>query len=457
MTVDQQQQQSPAPPAAAYISPIRFDRPVLNCMQSIGKTNNARVLAIVLLLLFVAGVGSLFSPWQQFVTGYGRVNALTPVERQQTIDARVNGRVVRWHVIEGSRVRAGDLIAEMEDNAPAYLLTLEQQRRDIESRLSAATERELLISSRIRELQSSRDSQLQAARARVESASDRVRQSEQNRDAVDARVKQNKLQLDRRKAGFQGGISSQRDLEVAQADYDIALADLKRANAALDEARNNLKAQEEDLRRIDADTNALVQQERASRASAQADIQTQRVSLQDAGIRLARQQLQRVVAPSDGTVFRLLVQPNAAILKEGDAIAEFVPDVNDMMVEIDVDGNDMPLITAGRHVRIQFEGWAAVPLVGWPSVAIGTFGGRVLLVDPTVQANNKFRVMVVPDPDDSPWPSRRFLRQGVRANAFVLLDTVPLGLEIWRRLNGFPPVVQGVADEIKSVKPAKKK
>ncbi|MEY4170553.1 MAG: hypothetical protein RLZ94_1626, partial [Actinomycetota bacterium] len=33
------------------------------------------------------------------------------------------------------------------------------------------------------------------------------------------------------------------------------------------------------------------------------------------------------------------------------------------------------------------------------------------------------------------------LRQGVRVKAWVLLRTVPLWQEVWRQLNGFPPVV----------------
>ncbi|WP_169972861.1 HlyD family secretion protein [Tautonia rosea] len=50
---------------------------------------------------------------------------------------------------------------------------------------------------------------------------------------------------------------------------------------------------------------------------------------------------------------------------------------------------------------------------------------------------------------ESPWPSREYLRQGARANGWVLLREVPLGFEIWRRLNGFAPVV---ADQEPSAK-----
>ena len=33
------------------------------------------------------------------------------------------------------------------------------------------------------------------------------------------------------------------------------------------------------------------------------------------------------------------------------------------------------------------------------------------------------------------------MRQGVRANGWVMLSRVRLGYEIWRQLNGFPPVL----------------
>jgi hypothetical protein len=72
-------------------------------------------------------------------------------------------------------------------------------------------------------------------------------------------------------------------------------------------------------------------------------------------------------------------------------------------------------------------------------VAVGTFGGRVAFVDATDDGKGDFRVVVVPDEDDQPWPSSRFLRQGVRAKGWFLLNEVRLGYELWRQFNGFPP------------------
>ena len=76
---------------------------------------------------------------------------------------------------------------------------------------------------------------------------------------------------------------------------------------------------------------------------------------------------------------------------------------------------------------------------GWPSVAVGTFGGVVAFVDSASDSKGDFRVIVRPDPDFPEWPQPVFLRQGTRTKAWILLERVTMGYELWRRFNGFPP------------------
>ena len=97
----------------------------------------------------------------------------------------------------------------------------------------------------------------------------------------------------------------------------------------------------------------------------------------------------------------------------------------------------------GPHVRLQFEGWPAIQFAGWPSVATGTFGGKVRQIDATDDGNGRFRVLVEPEElvEDDRWPDAQFLRQGNQAVGWVFLNKVSLGYELWRNLNGFPPVV----------------
>lgn len=154
--------------------------------------------------------------------------------------------------------------------------------------------------------------------------------------------------------------------------------------------------------------------------------------------KLSRQHTQLIRAPKAGLIMRTGAGDLATLVKEGDVIATFVPKDSRRAIELYVTGLDMPLIQPGRKVRLQFEGWPAVQFSGWPSAAIGTFAGEVSVVAPSVSPNNKFRILVT-EPEGEPWPDVRYLRFGARANGWVLLETVPLGYELWRKMNAFPP------------------
>ena len=165
--------------------------------------------------------------------------------------------------------------------------------------------------------------------------------------------------------------------------------------------------------------------------------------------------MQEIVAPFAGQITYIAPNQGTKFLKEGTPLCVIVPSTSERAVEIYLDGNDAPLVEPGRHVRLQFEGWPAIQFAGWPSVAVGTFGGEVISVDAADNGKGKFRVIVGPDEDEiDDWPEDKYLRRGVQANGWVLLEQVPLWYEIWRNMNGFPPVVK--QDEAESKEKTKK-
>ena len=98
-----------------------------------------------------------------------------------------------------------------------------------------------------------------------------------------------------------------------------------------------------------------------------------------------------------------------------------------------------------------------IPLLGLAVVVLGTAIAGAAVTRQTVRGKleatqeesdtkGKFRVVVRPDPTEPDWPAQRFLRQGARANGWVLLNEVRLGYELWRQLNGFPPAVDPPKD-----------
>jgi hypothetical protein len=79
---------------------------------------------------------------------------------------------------------------------------------------------------------------------------------------------------------------------------------------------------------------------------------------------------------------------------------------------------------------------------------VGTFGGKVAVIDPIDDGKSRYRVIIVPDEatirkgKDEPWPSPEILRPGAEVSGWVMLDTVSLGFELWRQFNAFPPTVE---------------
>jgi multidrug efflux pump subunit AcrA (membrane-fusion protein) len=425
---------------AAAVPPRSDNFPVLNAMQMVPSVTKPRRLAWWLLLVFlIMLVAVALSPWQQNLPGSGRVVALTPLERQQNVEAPVDGRVVKWYVVEGSRVKAGDPIVDISDNDPEIINRFQKEVDAIRLRLAEAQNRAAAQEQAILGLEGSRRSALDAAQSRIQMAVERVRAAERAEEAAQATLTTARLNLDRHKDLVGFGLVSTRMVELAQLGYDQAVADLDRAKANLNAARQDRAALEADRVNIENDFKTAIDNARANLAAAKQEIANSLAALQPAEVRLARQTTQSVVAPRDGIILRLLAQPGSEMLKASDPVAILVPETQATVVELWINGNDMPLITVGDKVRLQFEGWPAIQFVGWPSVAVGTFGGLVTLVDATDNGLGKFRLLVAPDPQDEKWPSSRFLRQGVRANGWVLLRQVPLWWELWRQFNGFPP------------------
>lgn len=160
--------------------------------------------------------------------------------------------------------------------------------------------------------------------------------------------------------------------------------------------------------------------------------------LAESETKLSRQENQIIFAPKDGVILKVLAGDAATVVKSGDKLATFAPNLSDPAVEIYVSGNDIPLVIEGRKVRLQFEGWPIIQFSGWPSIAVGTFGGVISSVDSSISDNGKFRVIVKKDKNEE-WPDERFLRHGAKVQAWILLNNVSLGYEFWRQLNSFPP------------------
>ncbi|MEM9352571.1 MAG: efflux RND transporter periplasmic adaptor subunit [Planctomycetota bacterium] len=440
-----------------------------------------KAMLAVLVLLFFA---MLLAPWQQSIRGEGEVIAFEPYERPQMVYSQIKGLIGERGegVDENAFVKQGALLFRVVDLDPNYLGVLtatvenaKAEKRAAEQRLERAKET-LAISKQIvtivKEQLSAEELVLEQTMRSYE------REVDQSRDKLEAekgklleaQAEEYRARFDfeRKKELYEEGIESEVKYQEVEQKYKAAQAKVEIAKRDIAIAQNGIlvKERQRDAKRQEIGAKikkvaSELQKTEADVAKADGEIEKIKAEIQEKDTKkrkaendLARQQTQEVKSPCDGYVMNLTVFDGMPI-KPGDPLCRIVPIPEHPAVQIWVSGRDAPLIHEGDPVRLQFEGWPAVQFAGWPSVAVGTFGGTVSLVDATDDGMGKFRILVVPDESDHPWPGQEYLRQGVRSNGWVLLDQVALGYEVWRRMNGFPPALQSKGKEEKLPKPPK--
>jgi multidrug resistance efflux pump len=351
-----------------------------------------------------------------------------------------------------------------------------------EAKLRAS--RQQLIQSQ-RNAQIAREVATRSAAERTQIQADRVVQAEQAIQAAKQQAETMRLRKERIADLESKGLRSKQDLELAQnelvkAETEVVRAEkareitqrdqrlgnlgetqadieARRAEAAVEQAEANVTLADRELATAKLNLNRLTYDTAAAISRVDADIQSakeskakngseiQKVENELANLKLRTGQ-QRILAPTTGRIARLSQVGAGTILQSGDELALIVPTTSERRVELYVTDNDVPWISVGRPVRLQFAGFPAIQLPGFAGSAIGTFGGRVALIDPVDDGTSRYRVVIEPEihtlpsgRKDDPWPNAELLRPGAEAYGWVLLDTVPLGFELWRQFNGFPP------------------
>ena len=415
----------------------------------------------------------LMVPWQQTVKGRGQIVAFAPTERKRVITARVTGQISKWHVVEGSKVKIGDAIADIDDNDTGLSSRLESQRDFLLSRRKAAEEEVAEQGRTVQAQERSMNAAIRAAKANYDAALlqiDVAKESGKNSNFAYGFEKRRyemfeKLYKDRQ---F-GGLESELNRDEAKMRADRSATELKRAEVEIKKAEATLINNDALVFQAEATWLSNIAVTRANKSKAEQNIFTIEREIQEIDCRIERFKARFVKSPCNGIIHTVTanVGEGGIYVKEGDELAIIVPDTSDRVVEILIDGTDAPLVAShimengkGPHVRLQFEGWPALQMAGWPSLAIGTFGGRVRQLDPSDDGYGRFRIIVEPESmfDEDQWPENTYLRQGNQVVGWVFLNKVKLGYELWRQFNGFPPELMPKPDENKDkAKPPKVK
>jgi membrane fusion protein len=371
----------------------------------------ARGLASILLLLFAGtGLAGVLVRVPETVTA---PFVLAPVRGADPVRAFRSGIVTRVGVAEAQPVAAGGVLFTIASTAvgdrAAEFDSLTAQIAGAEARLASRRRRD--VSERLADAEDARRFE-----ARVDSLTRATRLTGEQLALARERAR-------RQQASFDRGLISWIELSQYQADAAALAIDAERAEADLAEARRALARLRHDVetRREEAleEERGLIEElERARirRAALDQDVDHHGDRLQ-------------VVAPCAGTVLRLAVRSQGAVVQDGDVLAEMSCADDTLQAELALPQAGAGRVRPGHPVRLLYD--------AFPYQRYGTRSATISWISP-VSARSGWRAFATLDPgafivDGAP----RALVPGMAGRARVIIGRRSLAsyaLEPIRRL-----------------------
>jgi RND family efflux transporter MFP subunit len=237
----------------------------------------------------------------------------------------VAGRLSRTHVTMGDRVKAGQLLAEIE--APGLTLDMDQAKVGVEQAEGLLREAE---------------ARLTTVKVEVEAGRGLTTQREADAAAAKAMLTLREKQYDRVKSLAKTGVVGNDTLAEHESQVLTAQAQVQAAAAAVENARAEME-----LRR------GKVTLAEAAIGTARANVSAAKVAVRKADLALAQT---RVVSPIDGVVTREFHRTGEFVLAGGAPQPLFTVVRPDMLrVVIEVPGHDVRAVEPGLPVELTFH------------------------------------------------------------------------------------------------------
>lgn len=396
--------------------------------------------------MLILMVPIMLLPWTQNIRAKGNITTLRQEQRPQELNTIIAGSVIKWYVKEGDFVKAGDTILQLGEVKvdyfdPQLLLRTQQQIAAKQQSIDGYKNKANTTITQAQALARGRELKVQSLENKIDQQQLKVQTDEADLLAINNELTVYKRQIDAAKIMLDSGAISLSEFEKRKVNYQNGLAKVNSTNNKLLQNRQeltNLRIEQNSAVQDYTDKIAKAQGERFTSLSSAASTEAEVLKLQNQYSNYdARNKLYYITAPQSGQVTKAKKAGIGEMVKEGEMMVEIVPDHIQYAVEIFIEPMDLPLISVGQKVRFIFDGFPVILFSGWPENSYGTFGGKVTAIETSVSYNKKFRVLVIEDPHDKPWPKQ--LKMGGGANGIALLKDVRIYYELWRNINGFPP------------------
>lgn len=425
----------------------KFDS--LRSYKTVKELNNRphyKTLNKVIIGSCLAAVLFLFFPWTQNISGTGSVTTLKPNQRPQTIHTGIAGQIEKWYIQEGDFVKKGDtilFISEVKEDYfdPNLIANTKNQVNAKKSSLESYEGKVGALKNQMSEIANEKVLKLAQAKNKIKQGILKKQSDSIDLEAAKTQLKIATSQFSRATQLNKEGLKPVTDVEEKRLKLQDVQAKIITQENKLLTSQNELLNTRMEINRLNAEYSEKIAKANSDKFTAisnqfETQVQVNKLENQYTNYSI-RNGMYYIQAPQDGYINRALQSGIGELIKEGTPIVSIMPANYDIAVESYVNPIDLPLLKKGERVRVWFDGWPTVVFSGWPDISYGTFGGRVVAIENFISPNGKYRILIAPDAKEAKWPKQ--LSIGAGAQTLALLETVPIGFEIWRVLNGFPP------------------
>jgi len=338
------------------------------------------------------------------------------------VPAKLTATVKKIHFAENQEVKAGDLLAELDDEAPRA--RLEQAQANLEAANAAAEAAD--ADARAAETNANggkaiADASLTTAHAARATAREQVAEADSAIRSASAAYDQTKIDHDRSQKLFdaQAIPKAQMDqadtaLTVAQANLDGARA--RKATLATNVTQASSRVSEASARATQAgDVSTFIAQARARAKSAHAQVTTAKAAYDLASLDVS---YTKILAPKDGVVSKKSIAEGQNV-SSGATIVQLV--TRDMWITANFKETQLKDMHVGQHVAFEVDAFPSSKIEGTIESLSGATGSKFTLLPPD-NASGNFTKVVQRVPvriKVSSLPTNVVLRPGMSADVTV--------------------------------------
>lgn len=290
------------------------------------------------------------------VSATGSLEAVTKI----TVGSEVSGKIERLYVDFNSRVKKGDILAEIDPST--FRAQVEQQQAslsDAQASLDGAIANQTNAQASVHRSEAT----IQSARAQIEQARAQVANSKAAYEASQANVDKGKADLDNTRVDFERATELRKRDLIAQSEVDDARALYRQSQASLSALESqkeaaqatyrasqaSLSARQADLLSAQTERDGALAQAAASAAqvrSAQAKVRQTQANLEQAQVNLGRTILR---SPIDGIVLdrKVTIGQTVAAQFQAPDLFTLAQNLDQMQVEAAVDEADIGQVHSG--------------------------------------------------------------------------------------------------------------